>query len=68
LESVFANSSKVMVDVEGGNNMLYLPLDRLTQRPLPEVDRDVVRQATEDLRREINNASRSSGNRVRGNN
>jgi membrane protease subunit HflK len=25
-----ANSSKVLVDVEGGNNMMYLPLDKLT--------------------------------------
>ncbi|MFT6102379.1 MAG: membrane protease subunit HflK [Candidatus Endobugula sp.] len=30
IESVMANSSKVLVDVEGGNNMMYLPLDKLT--------------------------------------
>ncbi len=29
LESVLANSSKIMLDAEGGNNLLYLPLDRL---------------------------------------
>ena len=27
LQSVLSNSTKVMVDVEGGNNLLYLPLD-----------------------------------------
>jgi membrane protease subunit HflK len=32
MESVMKNSSKVMVDVEGGNNMLYLPLDRMGGR------------------------------------
>ena len=32
MESVLRQSTKVMVDVEGGNNMLYLPLDRLTAR------------------------------------
>lgn len=32
MESVMRNSSKVMVDVEGGNNMLYLPLDRMGSR------------------------------------
>ena len=32
MESVMSKSSKVMVDVKGGNNMLYLPLDRMTQR------------------------------------
>ena len=56
LEKVFKNSSKVMVDVEGGNNMMYLPLDKLAQRA-PEValDRDVVRAAVEELRRELSN-------------
>ena len=29
VESVFSNSSKVMVDVDGGNNMMYLPLDKI---------------------------------------
>ena len=29
LESVLSSSSKVMVDVEGGNNLMYLPLDKL---------------------------------------
>lgn len=31
LQSVMRSSSKVMIDVEGGNNMLYLPLDQLMQ-------------------------------------
>lgn len=31
LESVMSNSTKVMVDVDGGNNMLYLPLDKLME-------------------------------------
>ena len=29
MQSVMTNTSKVMVDVEGGNNLLYLPLDKL---------------------------------------
>jgi len=29
MESVLSKSGKVIIDVEGGNNMLYLPLDRL---------------------------------------
>lgn len=32
MESVLSNSSKIMVDVEGGNNLLYLPLDKLMDR------------------------------------
>ena len=33
VQSVMANSSKVMVDVEGGSNMLYLPLDKIAGQP-----------------------------------
>jgi membrane protease subunit HflK len=32
MQEVLANSSKIMVDVEGGNNMMYLPLDQLIQQ------------------------------------
>ena len=31
LQSVLSNSTKVMVDVEGGNNLLYLPLDKIME-------------------------------------
>jgi membrane protease subunit HflK len=29
IEAVMGNSSKILIDVEGGNNMMYLPLDKL---------------------------------------
>lgn len=29
VQSVLSNNSKVMVDVQGGNNLLYLPLDKM---------------------------------------
>jgi membrane protease subunit HflK len=32
LEQVLANSTKVLLDAQGGNNLLYLPLDRLVER------------------------------------
>jgi len=32
LEDVMTSSSKILIDVEGGNNMLYLPLDQMIQR------------------------------------
>jgi modulator of FtsH protease HflK len=31
VQDVMSKSSKVLVDIEGGNNMLYLPLDKITQ-------------------------------------
>lgn len=30
MEEVMANSSKVLIDVKGGNNMMYIPLDKIT--------------------------------------
>ena len=35
MESVMTNSSKVMIDVKGGNNMMYTPLDRIMQQATP---------------------------------
>ncbi|HFC54252.1 MAG TPA: FtsH protease activity modulator HflK [Gammaproteobacteria bacterium] len=35
MEAVMRRSSTVMVDVEGGNNLLYLPLDQILKRQLP---------------------------------
>lgn len=32
VQKVMSKSSKVMIDVEGGNNMLYLPLDKIVQQ------------------------------------
>lgn len=29
ISEVYGNSSKVLIDVEGGNNMMYLPLDKI---------------------------------------
>lgn len=32
-EKVLSNSSKILIDQKGGNNLLYLPLDKLMTRP-----------------------------------
>jgi modulator of FtsH protease HflK len=31
VESVLGNTSKVMIDIDGGNNLLYLPLDKILE-------------------------------------
>ena len=31
IQGVMSNSTKVMIDVEGGNNLLYLPLDKIME-------------------------------------
>lgn len=50
LQSVMRNSSKVMVDVEGGNNMLYLPLDQLMQNRRASPSTSVTDLEGQDLR------------------
>ncbi|WP_045826345.1 FtsH protease activity modulator HflK [Teredinibacter turnerae] len=60
VEDVMSNASKVLVDVEGGNNMLYLPLDKIintsqqaTSRGLSSSEMDqVVNDVMDQLRRE----------------
>jgi membrane protease subunit HflK len=32
LESVFSNTSKIMVDTDGGGNLMYLPLDKMMEQ------------------------------------
>ena len=74
LQSVLANTNKVMVDVEGGNNVMYLPLDKLApsggannpgsavMRGLsPQQLREVTDAVTEQLRRDLSTTSRRGG-------
>ena len=61
MEKVYSNTSKVMVDVEGGNNMMYLPLDKImqqqatTQRVTPQSYSQPAQQPV------INSSSSTSG-------
>ena len=44
MENVYSNTSKVMVDVDGGNNMIYLPLDKIMQQQ--SGNQRVIQQST----------------------
>ena len=73
VQAVYSNTSKVMVDVEGGNNVMYLPLDRLANQSgsratgSVNVDssnlRELTNAVTEQLRRDAAaaNSSRRGG-------
>jgi membrane protease subunit HflK len=63
VQDVYADTSKVMVDVEGGNNVLYLPLDKLAEQSQRKSDvqslridssniRELTNAVTEQLRRD----------------
>jgi membrane protease subunit HflK len=69
LENVFKNASKVMVDVEGGNNMMYLPLDKLTQQSGGNSSSDItdLRREMEQLRRDVSSSRTVPNNRNRNN-
>ena len=63
MEEVLGNSSKVLVDVKGGNNMIYLPLDKImdkqgtaTRVALPSSS-DI-----QDLRNKVNTSRNSTVN------
>ena len=45
MEQVFANANKVLVDTKGAGNMMYLPLDKLTERRAPQLTLDQQRQS-----------------------
>ncbi len=68
VEGVMQNTSKVMVDVSGGNNMLYLPLDKIMEQNSRQVlrsesgsedIRELTDRVVDQLRRD--NTTRSSG-------
>jgi membrane protease subunit HflK len=70
VQEVMMNASKVMVDVEGGNNMLYLPLDRIIEESSKSpvrseggnIDiRELTDRVVDQLRRD--NAGRSTSGR-----
>ena len=66
IESVMSGTNKVLMDAEGGNSLMYLPLDRLMQPrntgalSLPrEINTDSVSQTARDI-------AERAGNRARG--
>lgn len=71
LQRVFRNTSKVMVDVEGGNNVMYLPLDKMTEASGPaaprmssgRLDPNMVREVTNAVREQMRQDEGSASNR-----
>ena len=60
MEKVYSNTSKVMVDVEGGNNMMYLPLDKIiNQQPsvAPRTPTQAVQSAPQGIPSTVNSSS-----------
>jgi membrane protease subunit HflK len=73
IETVMANSSKVLVDVEGGNNMLFLPLDKIISSANSsgsasndQISPDILRRINETVTQEVRRTQANSGNSSRG--
>jgi len=60
MEKVYSNTSKVMVDVEGGNNMMYLPLDKIMQQSSTNLAAPQTIQSTQQQQRPNINTSPSN--------
>lgn len=65
MEEVFANTSKVLVDVKGGNNLLYLPLDKMMGQDLRPVQMDAKKVTEEVLNEAKEAASNRSADRIK---
>ncbi|MEP1473113.1 MAG: FtsH protease activity modulator HflK [Halieaceae bacterium] len=69
VQEVYSNTNKVMVDVEGGNNVMYLPLDKMapagtssTPRNL-SIDSSNIRELTNAVTEQLRRDAAASGNR-----
>ena len=63
ISNVYANSSKVLIDVEGGNNMMYLPLDKLMSSRSASNDDSHSDQPVSDLTDQVIEEIRSRNTR-----
>ncbi len=56
VESVLSKSSKIMIDVDGGNNLMYLPLDQLINRnPTRSYNDNLEQDNDTSIMNQINN-------------
>ena len=72
VQAVYTNTSKVMIDVEGGNNMMYLPLDKLTEQSQAKAARNVnidsstIRELTNAVTEQLRRDAAATGGTRRG--
>jgi len=71
LQGVYSNTNKVMVDVEGGNNMMYLPLDKIAPATAAgggaargmNIDSSNIRELTNAVTEQLRRDAAATGNR-----
>ena len=65
MESVLSSTNKVMLDVKKGNNLMYLPLDRLQSRT--GSDSPLSAQDLENIKQSLPNSTNNNTSRTRDN-
>ncbi len=71
IESVFSNTNKVLIDNDGGNSLMYLPIDKLIDRrqnnsssiSIPEINNSTtstVQSTYDDVRQRLDNRLRGA--------
>lgn len=69
VQVVYSNTNKVMVDVEGGNNVMYLPLDKMAPAAAGAVPRNLkidssnIRELTNAVTEQLRRDAAATGNR-----
>jgi membrane protease subunit HflK len=70
VQTVLAKTNKVMVDVEGGNNIMYLPLDKMAERASSsprarelQVDSSTIRELTDAVTEQLRRDAAAQQNR-----
>ena len=69
VQGVYSNTNKVMVDVEGGNNVMYLPLDKLASQGASSAVRDIkvdssnIRELTNAVTEQLRRDAAATGSR-----
>ena len=66
MESVLSNSNKVMLDVKKGNNLMYLPLDRLGSRQGSAISEQELNQIKQSLPGSTDTSTSRSRDSLRG--
>jgi membrane protease subunit HflK len=62
MEEVLGSTSKVLVDVKGGNNMMYLPLDKIIQQSSANATPVKQRNDVDNLRQQLGTSQNSQLN------
>lgn len=67
MQQIFANTTKVMVDAKSGNNLLYLPLDKLIQQAGGDAPAGAAKPQGSGANASSSNNSSTSSNSMSGN-